>query len=389
MDARRLWLTFGLLWLAGMGLRLTVLAIPPVLPLIEADLGLTGTQIGVLNGLPVILFALAALPGALLIARYGALPALVTGLLLAGIASALRGVLPNLLWLYAMTIVMGVGIAVMQPAMPALVREWVPQRIGFATAIYTNGLLVGEVIPVALTLPLVLPLVDGSWRGSLAFWGLPMIVIAGLMVFAPRSSRSGYSTMKVRPRWWPDWRDPKVWQLGFILSSVNTAYFNANAFIPGHLTYAGRPDLISATLTALNLAQLPASFLLLTIARRVERRAWPLIATGIIILVALIGIAFTASVWTVAFAALLGFVGAITLALGLTLPALLADSDDVARTSAAMFTVSYALAMLFSIASGAAWDLAGDPRWAFLPTAISVLPQILLISTIRFPRPAI
>jgi len=383
MDTRRLWLTIGLLWLAGAGLRLTVLAVPPVLPLIEADLGLTGTQIGILNGLPVVLFALAAIPGSLLIARYGALSALITGLLLAGVASALRGAMPNLLWLYAMTIAMGTGIAVMQPAMPALVREWVPQRIGFATAVYTNGLLVGEVLPVALTLPLVLPLVDGSWRGGLAFWGLPMIVIAALMVFAPRSSRPGNAATKMRTRWWPNWRDPKVWQLGFILSSVNSAYFNANAFIPGHLTYAGRADLISATLTALNLAQLPASFLLLTIARRVERRAWPLIVTGLLIIVSLVGIVSTASFWTVVFAALLGFVGAITLALGFTLPAIVADSEDVARTSAAMFTVSYATAMLFSVASGAAWDLAGDPRWAFLPIIIGVLPQILLIRTIR------
>jgi len=279
---------------------------------------------------------------------------------------------------------MGAGIAFMQPAMPALVRAWVPHRIGFATAVYTNGLLVGEVFPVALTLPFVLPLFDGSWRGSLAFWGLPMIAIAALMFFAPRDGR--VLKFKVRPRWWPDWRDPRVWQLGLIMSSVNSAYFNANAFIPGHLTYAGRLDLIGPTLTALNLAQIPASFLLLTIAQRVERRAWPMITTGLIILASIGGIAFTASAWTVVFAAMLGFVGAITLALGLTLPAFLADSDDVARISAAMFTVSYAVAMLFSVASGAAWDLAGDPRWAFLPIAVSVLPQILLIAAVRFPR---
>ena len=81
-----------------------------------------------------------------------------------------------------------------------------------------------------------------------------------------------------------------------------------------------------------------------------------------------------------------GFFGAATLALGLTLPPLLSAPEDVARTSAAMFTVSYTVAMLFSVLSGAAWDLAGDPRWAFLPIAVSLLPQILLIGTIRFPR---
>ena len=42
---------------------------------------------------------------------------------------------------------MSAGIAIMQPALPALVRQWLPERIGFGTALYTNGLLVGETLP--------------------------------------------------------------------------------------------------------------------------------------------------------------------------------------------------------------------------------------------------
>jgi CP family cyanate transporter-like MFS transporter len=381
MIRRDVWLVLGLLWIAGVGLRLTVLAIPPVLPQIEADLALSGTEIGILSGLPVFLFAVAALPGALLIARVGARNAAIVGLLVAGVAGGLRGLFPDIGWLYAMTIAMGAGIALMQPAMPALVRAWLPQRIGFATALYTNGLLVGEVLPVALTVPLVLPLVDGSWRASLIFWGLPMLLFAALMLLAPRAESLSLAPAR---HWWPDWRDPSLWRLGFILSSVNSVYFNVNAFMPGYLTNAGRPDLVSAALTALNFAQLPASALMLLFAHRLERRGWPFVATGILMLIAVAGIALTASGWTLAFAALLGATGAVTLSLGLTLPAILSAPEDVGRASAAMFTVSYTVAMLFSVASGAAWDIAGDPRWAFLPIAISLLPQVLLIAAIRF-----
>ena len=73
------WAAVGLLWLAGVGLRLTILAVPPVIALMQADLHLSGTEIGILSGLPVILFGIAALPGSLLIARFGALPTLVVG----------------------------------------------------------------------------------------------------------------------------------------------------------------------------------------------------------------------------------------------------------------------------------------------------------------------
>ena len=78
----------------------------------------------------------------------------------------MRGALPDIAWLYAMTIAMGAGVAIMQVTMPSAVRSWLPDRIGFATAVYTNGLLIGEILPVALMLPLVLPLVNGSGRPS-------------------------------------------------------------------------------------------------------------------------------------------------------------------------------------------------------------------------------
>ncbi len=65
-------LHLAVLWLAGSNLRLTVLAVPPVLPLIHREFALSERAIGALSGLPVLLFGLAAIPGSLLIAKLGA-----------------------------------------------------------------------------------------------------------------------------------------------------------------------------------------------------------------------------------------------------------------------------------------------------------------------------
>jgi CP family cyanate transporter-like MFS transporter len=383
---REFWVAVGLLWLAGVGLRVTVLAVPPVIALIQADLHLSGTEVGILSGLPVILFGLAALPGSLLIARFGALPTLVTGLVVAGIASGLRGAVLDVYALYAFTILMSAGIAVMQPSLPPLVRQWLPQRVGFGTALYTNGLLVGETIPVMLTLPLVFPLVEDSWRASLAAWGVPLLLIALLAVAIAPRGKEAVASGAAPASWWPDWRSPLLWQAAFLVGSVNGVYFCTNAFLPGYLTHAGRPDLISAALTALNFGQLPASFALLAVAARFERRAWPFVACGVLTLLCLAGIVTTASWWTVAFAGVLGFVGAAILTLGLTLPPLLAAPADVARMSAAMFTVGYSEALVISVLSGAAWDIVGSPRFAFLPIALSVLPLLVIPWFVPFGR---
>src|SRR6516225_1860567 len=180
-----------LLWLAGVCLRITVLALPPVIPLLHADLHLSETDVGWLSSLAPMLFALAAIPGAILIARFGIVPALVAGLLLNALGSAARAALPNAAMLYAATSVMAGGVAIMQPSLPPLVRAWFPRRIGFATAVYTNGLLVGETIAVALTIPLVLPLFDNSWRLSFVVWSIPVLITALLVLACAPRPRSG------------------------------------------------------------------------------------------------------------------------------------------------------------------------------------------------------
>jgi MFS transporter, CP family, cyanate transporter len=388
---REFWVAVGLLWLAGVGLRLSILAVPPVILPIQADLRLSGTEVGILSGLPMVLFAIAALPGSLFIARLGAMPTLVIGFLIAGVASALRGAILDAFALYAATIVMSAGIAITQPTLPPLVRQWLPQRVSFGAAVFTNGLLVGETLPVMVTIPLVLPLVDGSWRWALAIWGLPLVLIAILTVaLAPAPKQAAKQAAATAPAagrdWWPDWRNPLTWQTGILLGSINSVYFSCNAFLPGYLTDAGRADLISAALTALNFGQLPASFALLATVGWFARRGWPFVLSGVLVLLCLAGIVTTASLWTVACAGVLGFVGAVVFTLALALPPLLSAPADLARVSAAVFTISYSQALLVSVLSGAAWDLGASPRFAFLPMAISALPLLFVPALMRFRR---
>jgi CP family cyanate transporter-like MFS transporter len=94
----------------------------------------------------------------------------------------------------------------------------------------------------------------------------------------------------------------------------------------------------------------------------------------------------TASPWTVIYAGVLGFVGGVVFTLALALPPLLSEPADVARVSAAVFTVSYTQALLASVLSGAAWDLGGSPRFAFLPMVINSLPLLFLPPLMQFRR---
>jgi CP family cyanate transporter-like MFS transporter len=381
----RLLTSFLLLWLAGVALRLTILAVPPVIPLIHDELNLSATQIGILTGLPSMLFAIAAVPGSLLIARLGVRTALVVGLALTAIGGALRGALPDIAWLYAMTIAMGAGVAIMQVTMPPAVRTWLPNRIGFATAVYTNGLLIGELVPVALMLPLVLPMVGGSWQRGFVAWSVPVAVIAvAVMALAPRAAPTNGAA--VRRRWWPDWRNALIWRLGIMLGTINATYFATNAFLPDYLRSNGQSEWISAALSGLNAGQLPASFILLAVADRLERKAWPYVVCGLLCLIATLGIVFGTGAWVVAAATLQGFAAAAILILVLALPPLLSPPDDVHRVTAAMFTISYSCAVIVPVISGILWDLSGVAALAFLPIALCGILLVILAPAINHVR---
>ena len=388
-NARReMWTAIVLLWLAGNALRLTILAVPPVIAMIRDEFALSATEVGLLSSIPPALFAIAALAGSLLVARLGIRAALVGGLTVLATGSALRGLSTGYAVLFATTVLMSAGAAIMQPIMPTAVRQWLPRRIGLGTAVYTNGLLVGEVFPVLLTIPLVLPMLGGSWRASLVFWSLPIAIIAVVVYFfAPRPPRDEQEIRTAAPRkWLPDWHVGLVWRLGGLFCCINAIYFIANAFIPIYLSSEGRSDLISAALLALNLGQLPASLLLLATAGKLERRAWPYIASGVLSLLSLAGLVLMIGPATIVWAALLGFADAAALILGLTLPPLLCRPEDVARTSAGTFTLSYGGAVVIAVISGAAWDLSGIPALAFAPLAACAICLLAITARLRLNK---
>jgi MFS transporter, CP family, cyanate transporter len=382
-DAGRQVLTsIALLWLAGNGLRLTILAVPPLIPAIHDEFHMSETQVGILAGLPVVLFAFAAIPGSMLIARFGALATAIIGLVVTGLGSALRGAAPDVWMLYGATIVTGFGVAVMQPSMPPLVRAWLPDRIGFATAVYTNGLIIGEILPVALMIPVVLPFVGGSWRLAFVAWGVPCLAIAAaLYALAPRPAAARLDSPL--PRWWPDWKSSLLWRLGLMLGGVNAAYFSTNAFLPDYLSELGRPDLIGPGLTALNIGQLPASLLLLALVGRVEKRAATYLIFGALTLAGALGIIFGKGLVIVAAAALVGFAASAVLILMLALPPLLSAPEDVPRMAAGMFTISYSCAVVVPVVSGLVWDATGVPAMGFVPIALGALLIIVFAPTLR------
>ena len=377
------WVRLLLLWLGGINLRLTMLAVPPLIPLIHRDLHLDEKAVGVLVSLPVLLLATASVAGSLLIAKIGLRGALAVGFGLIAVFGALRGFGPSTPMIFTATFLMGVGVALSQPAFPSLVREWFPRRIAVATAVYSNGILIGETLPTVLTTPVgVLPLAHGDWRWALATWSLLVLVSgAGIAIAAQAGRRDAKS---VRPRWWPNWREGQAVRIGLVMGMASAVYFGTNAFIPDFLDQTGRHELITPTLAVFNGSQLLTAPAVAIWSRLLTGRAG-FIGSSAVMVVAQLGIVLTPGVGVIFWAFVLGFAAALAFIVVLTLPPRLAAAGDVHRMSAAIFTVQYTVAFAVPLVAGALWDATGVAVLAFVPGVAAAAVMAWLTLPLRIP----
>ncbi|WP_148861096.1 MFS transporter [Marinobacter fonticola] len=363
-----------LLWLAGLYLRIPVLVAPPLAPFIADELALSQALTGALTTVPVLMLAIGAMPGSLAISRLGARTALALALIVVAVGSSLRGLAPDAFTLLAASAVMGLGIAIMQPALPALLTVWLkPAHLALGSSVYMNGMLMGEFIGAGVTLPVLMPLTDDSWRLTLLAWSLPGLLVAGLL-FLPKSRRKITSE---RPAWVPDWRNPLTWKLGLLLGASSALFFGTNAYMANVLEQRGALETLDRALFWFNLAQVAASLIMLKTSRYwVGRRSL------IVIMLALAAVTLglflaTTGLLSIVFAFLMSLTAAWLLILLVALPPLVSRSEDTGRLAAGNFTIGYTLAFAVPMLGGLIADSTGNPNHALITLivyAVLVLP---------------
>ncbi|MGM0774273.1 CynX/NimT family MFS transporter [Marinobacter sp.] len=363
-----------LLWLAGVYLRIPVLVAPPLAPFISDELGLSQALTGALTTLPILMLAVGSMPGSLAIARLGPRNTLALAMVIMVIGSAGRGLSPDTITLMLTSAVMGLGIAMMQPSLPALLPRWLePHHLAIGSAIYMNGMLMGEFIGAGITLPLLMPLMDDSWRATLLAWSLPGLLVAAAL-FLPRREMS----RPVRkPSWLPDWKNPLTLRIGLLLGLSGSMFFGLNAYMGNLLEQQGNFEMLADALFWYNFAQVIASLVMLKMARYWMGRKFPIIVTASCSIIGTVGTLFLTGWWAIASATFMSLTAGMLLILLVALPPVLVESRDTGRLSAGNFLVGYTLAFSVPMVGGLLADWSGDARFAIffiIAYALLVLP---------------
>src|SRR2546427_5419534 len=185
---RRTVISLGLVWLTAFNLRVILFAIPPSLPAIRSDLGLSFSATGSITSLAVLTLGVASIPGALLATRYGArrlVSLCAAGLVIFTVTITLP---PGAFWVFTGSALVTLSIALAQPPLAVLIRRWFPTAITRASNLYGNGLLMGNVLGASLS-----PYISRAigWRAMVIVWAA-VAAGGGLVVesvFAPRPDR--------------------------------------------------------------------------------------------------------------------------------------------------------------------------------------------------------
>lgn len=364
--------------LAAVNLRPALSSVGPVLPSIRQQLGLSNALAGLLTAIPTLCFALLAPVGTRLGVRFGLERTVVGGLALTGAASALRwggDLAPVLL---AATVLLGIGTAVTQALLPAIVKERFADRAVLVTGFYALSINLGALLGATFSEPATRAF--GSWPASLALWSLlaPLGVAAWLRV-GTRPAK--HAVVVVHPARLP-WRSRTAWALTLYFGGTSVIYIVALTWLAplyhDHGYSEGHAGLLLSLFTAFQV--LSGLVVPPLVQRSGRRRAW-LASTLLVLGVGLTGVAATplSVPWL--------WVSVMGIGLGVVYPLVLALFVDHARTpeesgrlTAMGFFGGYLLAAASPSAAGALRDLTGTLALAF--AILAAIAVVMAVTTL-------
>ena len=369
----------AIVWL-GLNFRTVIASLPPLLPDIRADIGLSATLAGLLTTLPVLCFGLLAPPARRLAHRLPLEAMLVGCALVTAVAAALRGI-GTVAALFVGSILAGASVAMGQTALPVLIRIAFHRAVGRMMGSYSMALPIGATLGAGLAVPLQEAL-GGSWRASLALWAIPAALAAALWLrpaLRLRTVITGPEPERLRGR-------PLAWSVALYFGVQSAAFYATLAWLPEILDSNGWSARSAGALLALAslVSAVPALLLPVLAGRRASQA--PLVAavttSAAVGVLGLILAPELAPLWVV----LIGLGQGGSLGLGLVLPVLRATSPGlVASLTAMTLSIGYLTAATGPWLIGAVHDLTSG--WTAALGALLGLTLLQLVPGLAAARP--
>jgi CP family cyanate transporter-like MFS transporter len=287
----RAWLGLLALFVGGFATRPQMMAVGPLIPLIQDDLGVSHAVVGLLPTIPILCMGLFALVAPIAAQLLGTRLAMTLSIVLMAVFGVVRAIAPDALLILVATVPIGIGIGVGGALLPIAVKERFSRRPAFATGMYTNGIQVGAAGSAAIAAPIALWL--GGWRESLVVLSIVTLAVGIAWHVLTRSDAAATRrTGATRPHW--PLRDPVAWML-VASFALRAGIFQALlAWLPAIYVERGWSITAAGLLPlAITVGGMPATWLATRSADiRGSRRLYMSVASALMIVVAMLFVVF-------------------------------------------------------------------------------------------------
>jgi MFS transporter, CP family, cyanate transporter len=382
VTAQRRGLTLlAALFVAALALRPQLVGTGPLLPDIQDDLGVSHAVAGLLGTIPVLCMGLFAPAAAPLAGRAGLRNAVVASVAAVALFGIVRAAVPGAPLLLALTLPVGVGMAIAGALLPVAVKERFPDRPVFASGVCTTGINLGAALSSLFAVPAAGAL--GGWRGALAaFSAIAVVQCAGWIVL----SRGAWTERSEQSARMPV-RRPVVWMIVSVFALQSLVYYGITTWVAAAFQERGwSPGSAGALLAVMGFSTVPGGLLVPWLADRSgSRRRW-LLGLACAVVVATFGLAAlpdAAYVWTAIAGAAIGAVFPLCLAMCLDVGH---EPAEAGAAAALMLLAGYLFAGLAPFGLGAVRDLTGSfsaSLWVLFGTALLLVCACLPLTATR------
>ncbi|PZW56069.1 CP family cyanate transporter-like MFS transporter [Pseudomonas sp. URMO17WK12:I6] len=376
-----LWLMFSII-LVALNLRPSMAAVGPLLSAIRGDIPLNFSLASLLTMLPVMAMGLAMFFGIGISQRLGEQRTVVLSLLIISLATVSRLFLDSAAELILSAVLAGVGIALIQALMPALIKSRFSDNVSVCMGLYVTSIMAGAAIAASFA-PLVMTR-TGSWRVGLAIWAA--LALAALLFWCVQ--RTGMPTLGEKSsRKESFFRSSRAWLLAIFFGLGTASYTCVLAWLAPYYVEKGwseqQAGLLLGFLTAMEVL---SGLLTPAIANRSRDRRLVLVVLLALIMAGFCGLILSPQHLSLLWPCLLG------LGIGGLFPMSLIVSLDhldnpqrAGGLTAFVQGIGYLIAGLSPLIAGMIRDQLGSFEWAWW--SLMGVMALMILMVLRFdPR---
>jgi CP family cyanate transporter-like MFS transporter len=343
--------------LAAWNLRPALAGVSPLLNDIMGDLALTPAAGGAITTVMVLCLGLLGPLAPALSTRLGLDRTLLVGLLILATGVIVRST-GGLVTLYVGAALAGTAIAIMNVAMPGLVKQHFPSRVGLFTGVYVSCLVAGAAVASSVMVPLAR---EHGWRAAAG--SVAVLALVAALLWAPQAFRrpAGGGGNAVRGRYRALLRSRTTWVVMSFMGLQSLTFYVMLAWLPTIFQDAGlSADEAGYMLGLTNLAQIAATLTMPVHAGRARSQVPHVTVAAVLTMVGYVGVLLAPATVPWLWMIVLGIGQGASIALALLIITLRApDPASVTALSAVAQSSGYTLAALGPVAFGLIHQVTG------------------------------